>query len=199
MTIDPNGKWSYGNRLENGTPRNRYPAANGDDSDDDLIEIPDYRVTAIKSEGLNTPQSLTKTPPLSSREASTAPRIGSKRTAEVIDLTLSDDEEPPRPTKKVAYSTPSSLPDPSRQYRLPSFGSSSAPMRPQPPHVPSAHAQSRPHSHNSPSTGLRLDLRPPSTPQRHLSHPSHGTFHQPPPSHPSFSHQGSYPTYGGSS
>ena len=39
----------------------------------------------------------------------TGPRPGQKRKSEVIDLTLSDDDEPP--AKKPHYSTPNSLPD----------------------------------------------------------------------------------------
>ncbi|KAF2446236.1 E3 SUMO-protein ligase PIAS1 [Karstenula rhodostoma CBS 690.94] len=93
----------------------------GDDSEEELVEIPDYRVTAIKSEAVPTPQSLPsiRTPPAPSREASSAPRTGSKRGSEVIDLTLSDDDEP-RP-KKVAYSTPNSVPDRMRQYQVHSY------------------------------------------------------------------------------
>ncbi|KAF2176257.1 hypothetical protein K469DRAFT_607743 [Zopfia rhizophila CBS 207.26] len=181
VTIEHNGKWSHGSKTESQTPRNGFTATH-DDSDDDLIEIPDYRVAAIKSEAVNTPQSLTRTPPLSSREASTAPRTGSKRTSEVIDLTLSDDDEPPRPTKKVAYSTPNSLPDPSCRYQYPTFGSSSAPIRPQPQHP------------NSMSSGMRLDYHPPSQ-----NHSPYGAYREPPP-RPSYLGQGTgtYPDYGSS-
>ncbi|KAJ4366889.1 E3 SUMO-protein ligase pli1 [Neocucurbitaria cava] len=98
VTIEPSGEWS----TEKDTPpkRNGFNATE-DDSDDDLVEIPDYRIRAIKSEAAPTPTSLS-TPPLPSRETSTAPRSGNKRTSEVVDLTLSDDDEPVRPTKKVA-------------------------------------------------------------------------------------------------
>jgi len=93
VTIQPSGEWS--------TEKDVKPKQNGhhDDSDDDLIEIPDYRVQAIKTEAAPTPTSLS-TPPLPSRETSTAPRSAQKRKSEVVDLTLSDDDEPVRPTKK---------------------------------------------------------------------------------------------------
>jgi E3 SUMO-protein ligase PIAS1 len=102
VTIEPDGRWSYDDPTKSDAPyQNGYGAAH-DDSDDDLIEVTDHRLSAIKAEFATTPLSMTRTPPLSSREASSAPRTGSKRKSEVIDLTLSDeDEEPVRPTKKV--------------------------------------------------------------------------------------------------
>jgi E3 SUMO-protein ligase PIAS1 len=119
VTIEASGEWSLD---KTATPPRNGPQ---DDSDDDLIEILDYRVATIKEEATLTPTSLS-TPPLPSRETSTVPRSGNKRTAEVVDLTLSDDDEPPRPAKKVAYRTPSSIPDPSHRYQLPPIGHASA-------------------------------------------------------------------------
>jgi E3 SUMO-protein ligase PIAS1 len=84
VTIEASGEWSTGKAT---TPPRHGPQ---DDSDDDVIEVSDYRVSAIKEEAALTPTSLS-TPPLPSREASTVPRSGTKRTAEVVDLTLSDD------------------------------------------------------------------------------------------------------------
>lgn len=175
VTIEPDGQWS----TEDDNPatnNNRYD----DESDEDLVEITDFRLAAIKSEAIHTPQSLARTPPLPSREASSAPRTGNKRTSDVIDLTLSDEDESARPTKKVAYSTPSSLPDPSRRYQLP-FGNTPIPMRPQAP------------SYHNTSSGLRMDA-PSHSPQ----HPPFGNYRQAPPTYPG---QGSsqYPTYIGSS
>lgn len=107
VTIEPDGRWSYGDGASNNTPsRGGTAATNGTshyDSDDDLIDITDHRISAIKSEAVPTPQSLSNISPMPSREPSSAPRPGSKRKSEVIDLTLSDDEEPPRPAKKVSY------------------------------------------------------------------------------------------------
>ncbi|RYN40786.1 hypothetical protein AA0113_g9051 [Alternaria arborescens] len=182
VTIQPSGEWS--------TEKDVKPKQNGhhDDSDDDLIEIPDYRVQAIKTEAAPTPTSLS-TPPLPSRETSTAPRSAQKRKSEVVDLTLSDDDEPVRPTKKVAYTTPNSLPDPHRRYHLPPLGSHSA-----------AHNRPPPPAYHSGSLSMRSDYsRPPSTPP-----PRHGyQSYRPaqPASRPSYPGQGtsSYPTYLGSS
>ncbi|KAF2811455.1 zf-MIZ-domain-containing protein [Mytilinidion resinicola] len=103
VTIEPDGSWSQGSNTENQTPRNGTVAKYEDDSDD-LIEISDYRVNNLKTEAASTPLSLARTPPMSSREASTAlsaPRSSHKRTSDVIDLTLSDDDEP-RPAKKTS-------------------------------------------------------------------------------------------------
>lgn len=177
VTIEPNGQWSR--QTETSPDHTNGHTGDYDSEDEDLVEISDFRLSAIKSEAAPTPQSMTNTPPLPSREASSAPRTGSKRTSEVIDLTLSDEDEPPRPAKKVAYNTPSSLPDPSRRYQLPAFGTPSAPMRPQ--------AQ----SHHSMSSSLRMDPPPPSQ-----NHQSYGGYRQPPPRH-SYSGQGTstYPTY----
>ncbi|KAF2261189.1 zf-MIZ-domain-containing protein [Lojkania enalia] len=198
VTIQPNGEWSQANKPENQTIRNGHSAAQQDDSDDDddLIDITDSRISAIKNEVAHTPLSMTRTTPLSSREASTAPRAGSKRTSEVIDLTLSDDDEPVRPAKKVAYSTPSSLPDPSRRYQLPFSSSSSVPRS-------LSHSQSYSQSQSQSQNGLpigqvRLDFRPAS---QNIRNPYGDYGPHPPPRHPSYSGQGSggYPSYGSSS
>ncbi|KAG9196430.1 E3 SUMO-protein ligase PIAS1 [Alternaria panax] len=182
VTIQPSGEWS--------TEKDVKPKQNAhhDHSDDDLIEIPDYRVQAIKTEAAPTPTSLS-TPPLPSRETSIAPRSAQKRKSEVVDLTLSDDDEPVRPTKKVAYTTPNSLPDPPRRYHLPPLGSHSA-----------AHSRPLPPSYHNGSLSMRSDYsRPPSTPP-----PRHGyQSYRPaqPALRPSYPGQGtsSYPTYLGSS
>jgi E3 SUMO-protein ligase PIAS1 len=186
VTIQPNGEWST-DKDPSPPRKNGYSAH--DDSDDDIVEIQDYRdrVTAIKSEAAPTPVSLS-TPPLPSRETSTAPRSGNKRTSEVVDLTLSDDEEPPRPAKKVAYSTPSNHSDPSRRYHLP----------PPPPHS-AAHSRPLPPSYHSMHSNSRHEYpHPPSTPP---DRPGYGSYRPPPPSRPSYSGQGTsqYPAYLGSS
>ncbi|KAH9873009.1 hypothetical protein J1614_005405 [Plenodomus biglobosus] len=131
VTIEPSGEWSLDKDV---SPKRNGHGAHEEDSDEDLVEIPDYRIRAIKSEAAPTPTSLS-TPPLLSRDSSTAPRSGQKRTSEVVDLTLSDDEEPVRPAKKVAYSTPNSLPDLPRRPQLPPPGGSNyaAHSRPMPP------------------------------------------------------------------
>lgn len=125
VTVEPNGEWRNEKepqakpRQSNGNGH-RYGAYDDEDSEEELVEISDYRVSLIKSEAAPTPQSLPhmRTPPAPSREAST-PQTGAKRNAEVIDLTLSDEDEP-RP-KKVAYSTPNSVPDQTRRYQFPVY------------------------------------------------------------------------------
>ncbi|KAJ5021055.1 PINIT domain-containing protein [Bipolaris maydis] len=178
VTIQPNGEWSTEKELK---PKHNHD----DDSDDDLVEITDYRVQAIKSEAAPTPTSLS-TPPLPSREPSTAPRSTQKRTSEVVDLTLSDDEEPARPTKKVAYTTtPNSIPDASRRYQLPPLATTRRP--PPPPAYHSSSANVRPEY-----------SRPPSTPpSRHAYH----SYRPAQPARPSYPGQGTstYPTHIGSS
>ncbi|KAF2733489.1 E3 SUMO-protein ligase PIAS1 [Polyplosphaeria fusca] len=188
VTIQPNGEWTTSQKSDNRTPqRNGYSQSRDEESDDDIVEIPDYRVSAIKSEAVHTPLSMTRTPPApsASRDSSTAPRTGSKRASEVIDLTLSDEDEPPRPAKKVAYSTPSSLPDQSRRYPLPPAGNASVPMRP----------PSHPQSHSVVPPSIRLDFRPAS--QNQSSHSPYGVYRQPaPPSRPSYQNPGSQTNYG---
>lgn len=185
VTIQPNGQWSLNKELSP-PRRNGYSAQ--DDSDDELVEITDYRdrITAIKSEAAPTPVSLT-TPPAPSRETSTAPRSGNKRASEVVDLTLSDDDEPVRPAKKVAYHVPSSLTDQSRRYQLPPLSHAAAHSRPMPPTYHNSHP-SRP--------GYP---RPPSTPP---DRSSYGSYRPPlPNTRPSYPGPGTsqYPTYLGSS
>ena len=125
ITIEPTGEWSEVKPSENdnrGKSQSRAPYDN--DSEDDIIEIPDARVDKVKTE--STPGFAQQTPPLSSREASisgarpsnsTNSSTATKRSSNIIDLTLSDDDEPPRPAKRqnnsqsTSYNTPASLPD----------------------------------------------------------------------------------------
>ena len=124
VTIEPNGAWIQGSQ-SGSSRRDTQSKPSPASDDDDVVEITDHRLTNIKNETVQTPPSLFgRTPPASSREASTptsaqAPRSASKRKSEVIDLTLSsDDEEPVRPTKRYqSYSI--SLP-PANGYRAPS-------------------------------------------------------------------------------
>jgi hypothetical protein len=124
VTIEPNGEWHVdGDQNAREQKTNGYQTANGaddDSDDDDLIEITDPRTRQIKQEAPVTPFSL-NTPSVGSREASVStapgsisrPQVGQKRKSEVIDLTLSDDDEPPRPNKRqeTSYNTPNSIPD----------------------------------------------------------------------------------------
>lgn len=183
VIIKPTGEWTT--QSENLSPTKKGNGAHYD-SDDDLVEIQDYRIRAIKTETAPTPTSL-GTPPLPSRETSTAPRSSTKRPIEVVDL-ISDDDEPP--VKKVAYSTPSSLPDPSRRYQLPL------------PHA-SAHSRPLPPSYHStlPGTASTYPQSPSTPPNRNNTYEP--SYRPPPPlsSRPSYPGQGTstYPTYLGSS
>lgn len=106
VTIDVDGRWSVAVEASNS------PMPDSDDEydeHDEIIEISDSRVSKIKGE--ITPSSVS---PIarSSRELSSIPRGGSSKRpiSHVIDLTLSDDDEPPRPTKRMnSFLTPSSM------------------------------------------------------------------------------------------
>ena len=96
VAIEPDGKWSS-NNSSNGPYHHSNPTPDNDD-DDELVEIPNSRVAALRHE-LQHPGSYARTPSLSSREESQVPsssKTASKRPApEVIDLTLSDDDDVP--------------------------------------------------------------------------------------------------------
>ena len=183
VTIDPNGNWSSGSTSTPGSKPNRSEEYYDDDSDGDLVEVPDFRVRSIKTEAVPTPRSYVQTPPLSSREASSVPRTGTKRKSEVIDLTLSDDDEPPRPAKKVnSYNAPPSAPELPLRYQIPSFSRISQPHH------------THPHMQTVPGGS---GLNNPSTSQSHNT--VFGQYHQ--PTRQSYPGQGTsaYPTYLGSS
>lgn len=192
VTIEPSGEWS----TEKDTPqkRNGYSAHDEDESDDEIQEISGFRVRSIKNESAPTPTSLS-TPPLPSRDSSTAPRSGNKRTSEVVDLTLSDDDEPPRPTKKVAYGTPNSLSEPRWSHMPHSIysGNPNSVTHGRPPPPPPA-----PHSYQGLS-GIRPEYSQSSTPSPRVGYASHRPI--PPPPRPTYPGHGtsSYPTYLGSS
>lgn len=143
VTIEPDGKWIAGSKTENGV-------GDDDDSDsDDLVEIsgPPSGYAQVKTEPTDRLRNLLipgSTPPAQSREPShtatpsstSRANTGSKRTSEVIDLTLSDDDEPPRPSKRTAYGTPNSYAGSSKTtpigYRPPDADApqNNIPMRP---------------------------------------------------------------------
>ncbi|KAI9797730.1 MAG: SUMO ligase siz1 [Candelina submexicana] len=117
VTIEPNGTWSQNTKPA--SPQRPNGATYNNSDDDDLVEIKGMRVTSLKSEAVSTPSALVRTPPLSSREPSTASagsrQTGSKRSIEqVIDLTFSDDEddEPIRaPKRQTTLNSLNSVPD----------------------------------------------------------------------------------------
>ncbi|KAI5356600.1 putative SAP domain, Zinc finger, MIZ-type, Zinc finger, RING/FYVE/PHD-type, PINIT [Septoria linicola] len=152
VTVEPDGQWHI-IKEEDSQPANQSSRGNRAkydddfDDDDDLIEVtsnsaPKPRPTNGVPLNNSTSSLLSPmpgagyamTPPLSSRGPSAAPSTSSAQTggkravSSVIDLTLSDDDEPPRPAKRQStntsthsgltsltsqsYSTPTSLPDP---------------------------------------------------------------------------------------
>ncbi|KKY38663.1 putative miz zinc finger protein [Diaporthe ampelina] len=108
VDIEPNGRWkAHGSVEEVAEPEPEHEALAIDDDDLVISEI-----SYVGNRGTNTPNTLaptTSTPTpvtAASREGSSMPRSGGNKRAhaEVIDLTLSEDEEPPEPPrKKVQY------------------------------------------------------------------------------------------------
>lgn len=118
VSIQPNGEWQAHGQVEDEVKAEPQLDAL------DLLDGDDFLVSDVSYVGrsTNTPNTLAPTtgahtpaPGASSRESSSISRPGgTKRTHEVIDLTLSDDEEPDEPVRKrQQYHHPSS--------RLPSF------------------------------------------------------------------------------
>lgn len=100
VAVEPSGTWHIQSQPDNpgGRKSNPTPSDDDDDDDDDIVEISNVpRMGPTKLETL-TPHSV-RTPPLSSREDSTAPSASrpatntNKRQRDVIDLTFSDDED----------------------------------------------------------------------------------------------------------
>ena len=123
ITIEPNGTWSQ-NAGAVPSPRTSNGRTSSD-GEEDLVEIRNLpRLTSVKTE-VSREAGLMRTPPISSREQSTSsaplPPSSSKRSAgQVVDLTLSsdEDEDPPRGPKRqqVVHKSSSGL------ARLPGLG-----------------------------------------------------------------------------
>ncbi|KIW00711.1 hypothetical protein, variant [Verruconis gallopava] len=117
VTVEPDGRWSA-NTSDGPAGRNGFDNDSADeDSNDDIVEV----AKPIKKESFGTnvtpvtPFSMVApTPPgvspMASNSAPSRPSQGQKRKSEVIDLTLSDDDDEP-PSKRQAYNTPNSLSD----------------------------------------------------------------------------------------
>jgi E3 SUMO-protein ligase PIAS1 len=104
VTIEPNGEWAVPGAKKETTPKQDASFV-----DDDDIIVSEVSKTAGRSTAapsvvsVPTPHLATPTS-VASRDTSAAPRSSNKRPApEVIDLTLSDDDEPPRPVKRANY------------------------------------------------------------------------------------------------
>ncbi|OJD12599.1 hypothetical protein AJ78_06842 [Emergomyces pasteurianus Ep9510] len=109
VTVEPDGRWHITRDDDNPIPRgNQSPPT--DDWGDDLVEIQDSRVVTLKQEPSTIPMGVHSTPSaqaggISSIQSASRPTPGSNKRAasQVIDLTISDDdedEEPPRPAKR---------------------------------------------------------------------------------------------------
>ena len=95
VTVDPDGKWSM--------TVQRSPSADfGPNSDDeDIIEIQPLNQSMRVNPSSQTPSSS------GMGEGTAIPRSSSKRPiTQIIDLTLSDDDEPPRPAKRPTGQIP---------------------------------------------------------------------------------------------
>lgn len=108
VTIDADGHWSVAAEASNS------PMPESSDEDDkEIVEISASQNTIVVN-GKDTPVATPPAIHTLSDMPSSISRIGStsnKRPAsQVIDLTLSDDDEPPRPVKRTnALATPSSI------------------------------------------------------------------------------------------
>ncbi len=122
VIIEPNGKWSLNSKPESSPKSNG--ASSSTDEDDDLVEIKDIRVATLKEEAPHTPIVMSRTPPSSSREPSTASAglrstNGKRPIGQVIDLTFSDDDddEPPRAAKRhISHSGSNGVMDAGSRY-----------------------------------------------------------------------------------
>ena len=133
VTVAPDGKWHVPKDDSSNPPTNgrgNPTPSDDDDDDDDLVEIRDDQDARRPRVEMLTPHSV-RTPPLSSREDSRAPSTSAPRSAnkrpreDVIDLTLSDDEDD-GPVPKIQRTIPGNLdsnrpaPTPDRfYYQLP--------------------------------------------------------------------------------
>ncbi|KAF2666286.1 hypothetical protein BT63DRAFT_416679 [Microthyrium microscopicum] len=106
VTIEPDGRWAdevAGKSNRNSSNQEKATMYDDDDSDDDLVEIPGPRSNLVKAESPYTPLSLDRTPvpdPIQSNRPS-------KRKSEVIDLTISDDDDDEPIAKRRQFANPS--------------------------------------------------------------------------------------------
>ncbi|KIW47067.1 hypothetical protein, variant 1 [Exophiala oligosperma] len=118
VTVQPDGRWSIQTEGDNSNQRKSNPTpSDDDDDDDDLVELGDKPDPRPKVETL-TPHSV-RTPPLSSREESSAPsasRPNKRQREDVIDLTLSDDEAPAPKARRLPDPVASTVRSPDRYH-----------------------------------------------------------------------------------
>ncbi|KAK6439718.1 E3 SUMO-protein ligase pli1 [Oleoguttula sp. CCFEE 5521] len=191
VTIEPDGIWRVEeddeDKGKSNQARGEVRASYDDDFDDDSIinldDTPDASAARVNipAKWLEPPfgQPNLNTPPLSSREPSVAQSVtsaqrvaGQKRPSAVIDLTLSDEDEPPRPAKRVqtsnsapslssrSYATSASIPEPPRPSIFPA-----RPAEPAPRSTSTSSFQAPPPRPRTPS-GFNVDMSmsPPAQP-----------------------------------
>ncbi|RPB05779.1 hypothetical protein L873DRAFT_1825051 [Choiromyces venosus 120613-1] len=110
VTIDVNGAWSAAAE-SSGTPMPDTDSEDGGDGRDEVVEISGSRISKLKVDAAPAASSPIAT---ISREGSASVSrgaISTKRPAsQVIDLTISDDEDTVRPAKRInSFHTPTSL------------------------------------------------------------------------------------------
>ncbi|KAK2811870.1 hypothetical protein FQN50_001908 [Emmonsiellopsis sp. PD_5] len=123
VIIEPDGVWHKPADADDARNGTTHPPS--DDDDNDLIEIQDDRLVKLKQEPMTTSMTLQSTPSARSRELSSVPSASRQSTnkrpaSQVIDLTLSDDDEEPPRSAKRPYIPPY---PPSRYSDFPSRGS----------------------------------------------------------------------------
>ena len=165
VTVEPSGEWHPVGLQQAGQ---RSPSVDEED-DEDLVEVSEpSRLSSTRQPSIALPNTYLRTPPVSasSREQSTSSAqrssAGSKRpAAQTIDLTLSSDEEQPRPPpKRQMTSNPTMSPSleppthrpimPHRPSTMNSSGYLANPLQPQ--NSPEGH-QSNFSYHGYPSYG----------------------------------------------
>jgi E3 SUMO-protein ligase PIAS1 len=179
VMIEPNGVWAPVSQSDMQRPPGTI-STGADNDNDDLVEISESRaISSLKNEGSNTPASHGRTPPASSStplnkthsSSTSQPVTGSKRTSEVVDLTLSsDEEEAPRPIKKLAQTRP-----------LPPSGAGVAGYPPTIPVQYPTHPAQMPRPNGV--APFRIGSGVPTGPRAHQPMPNHPRPHLP-PQHP---------------
>ena len=106
MTIEPNGEWAVPGAKKQTISNQGASFVDDDDIIVSQVTTMPVRSTATASIASVSTSHLATPTSAASRDTSAAPRSSNKRPApEVIDLTLSDDDEPPRPVKRANYGT----------------------------------------------------------------------------------------------
>ncbi|KAK4034084.1 PINIT domain-containing protein [Parachaetomium inaequale] len=103
VTIEPNGEWAVPGAKKEATPHQEASYLDDDDIVVSQVIVTAGRATTAPTQAAPAPHLATPTS-VASRDTSAAPRSSNKRPApEVIDLTLSDEDEPPRPVKRANH------------------------------------------------------------------------------------------------